>query len=89
MRRHFDVDVERQDSNIIEGAWQHTEAHRGTDSERGDHPMNRCFRHVDVEDEAAVWSDVNVLPQPHVLVLTLDTIETPFSEVCYIRSVPL
>lgn len=42
--------------------------------------MDGTSGNVDVEDLATMGSDIYVLPEPDVVVLTLDAIEAEFSE---------
>lgn len=48
----------------------------GGEGEGGGH-----LRHVDGEDVAAVRADVDVAPQPHVVVLPLHAVEAELAEV--------
>lgn len=88
-RRHFHVDEERQHPSVLQGLGQHSESPGGAHTESRDHPVNGPPRHVNVEYVPAVRSNVDVLPQPHVLVLSLNSAETPFPEVRNVRGVYL
>lgn len=44
--------------------------------------MGRTLRYRDSKQIASMRTNINVLPKPHVFILTLDSIETELAEEC-------
>lgn len=66
---------------------QHAQPTVGRHAERGHGPVGGHARHVHGEHVAAVRADVDVAPQPHVIVLPLDTVKPELAEVGQLETV--
>lgn len=66
--RHLDVHVERSISGQLLRLLDQSESEFGADAEGGYHPVRWDLRNLYVEDELAVRTDVDVFPQPGILV---------------------